>query len=808
VALRSVLGPLVAAASGLSGKPEYGPSSAVDSLLAWYCRHRYLTPIEGGMYWMTGPLRDDIYSANSRYTDTATVCEVFSGDGLKDAYPTVAQLVLLALHHDRIARQYYFETFVQSKDPQAFFEYVYHRVSSIRYLTKLDLLLKSLGPNHPDVERVCALLRGTVYHDPSSRLDTDPSSPDLGLPVADAELLSSSHLHTDPSSREGLTNAAQFHQQIQVRRAREIASLSLGWISATEVLSAQVPAEQLISWCRWVVEDDLPRFCTYYYLVRAEEEKRVIADMEGWQQRCKELDRRVLASRSRLRDALFTLWVRCCRERGDHPAMRQAAGTHLRLLLEELEEWLEGPPVPPDLKQALPGFKEALKDLAAAAASTTSPGGDALLRLVRCLLEAAPTTEEGTLWQWLRGAGNRAWPRQLFSTLLDLAESQLAAPREPPDWLGVLGGALLEAEERKLGVRLVLLRAECHWRRVSFHGERVGPSLTGSDKAHIVHLRRCTEEGLTAIRPSELPEEQASEQYSYFYHRTRLLLYRGRSAWLSALAEPDGPRREERFKEAYRDFELARGRLDAGPGPTFLAQIDLAAAESVLAQAGAEPAPPLARVGAKLDLVDGYLRRALDHLMHGRRNVIWWREYHRLRAQYKADRNLWRLCKLLEASPGGGPRHGEGVFEFWDRVGPVMRRFNRTLRQGFRAIGYGRDLELPCGPDGSPTPWLTRTYWELVFTALCMGVVVLRWPFTTGTESGPDPVRDPDQLQQYIEDLASRNGAPLQGERPAELRKVREMVTEHLIARGPLDSPRQRILELAATAAARSRRGQ
>ena len=50
------------------------------------------------------------------------------------------QCLLLSFHQDRIARYYYFENYVQSRDSLAFFEYVYHRVSSIRYLTKLVLL--------------------------------------------------------------------------------------------------------------------------------------------------------------------------------------------------------------------------------------------------------------------------------------------------------------------------------------------------------------------------------------------------------------------------------------------------------------------------------------------------------------------------------------------------------------------------------------------------------------------------------------------------------------------------------------------
>src|SRR5205823_8909870 len=102
----------------------YGPFATVDAVLEWHCERRYLIPVEGGLYWMKRPIRDSLYRANSRHTSTTGVYKVFTEKGLDDPYPTIAQLTLLVLHHDRIARHYYFDTFIESKDPQAFFEYV------------------------------------------------------------------------------------------------------------------------------------------------------------------------------------------------------------------------------------------------------------------------------------------------------------------------------------------------------------------------------------------------------------------------------------------------------------------------------------------------------------------------------------------------------------------------------------------------------------------------------------------------------------------------------------------------------------
>src|SRR5262249_24841805 len=125
---------------GGPGEAALGPGSLADPLLAWYCSVKYLIPVEGGLYWMNRRLRDRVYTENSTHTKAEDITAGFTGK-LKNDLKTLAQLLLLSLHHDRIARYYYHQTYVMSKDPQAFFEYVYHRVSSIRYLAKLALAL-------------------------------------------------------------------------------------------------------------------------------------------------------------------------------------------------------------------------------------------------------------------------------------------------------------------------------------------------------------------------------------------------------------------------------------------------------------------------------------------------------------------------------------------------------------------------------------------------------------------------------------------------------------------------------------------
>jgi hypothetical protein len=159
VGLRAVLGPLVVSRDFSRQLPCYsgdslaGPYAKVDRLLEVYSKQGWLSCVDGGLFWMKRPIPDSVYGCFSSHTTTDVVLKLFAGIlGSHEWHEAAAQLVLLALNHDRIARQYYFETYHQSKHASAFLEYVYHRVSSIRYLTTLALALGGVA--------LCQRLRG------------------------------------------------------------------------------------------------------------------------------------------------------------------------------------------------------------------------------------------------------------------------------------------------------------------------------------------------------------------------------------------------------------------------------------------------------------------------------------------------------------------------------------------------------------------------------------------------------------------------------------------------------------------------
>lgn len=135
VAMRAIFGPLV---NDDPKKADLGPYATVDDLLTVFAKVGYFVPLEGGMSWMKRPIRDRIYTQITIATTTEMTCQFFCTrprvltDKIKETTRTLVQLVVLALHHDRIARHYHSETFSPSQDVSAFFEYTYHRVSSIR----------------------------------------------------------------------------------------------------------------------------------------------------------------------------------------------------------------------------------------------------------------------------------------------------------------------------------------------------------------------------------------------------------------------------------------------------------------------------------------------------------------------------------------------------------------------------------------------------------------------------------------------------------------------------------------------------
>jgi hypothetical protein len=92
----------------------------------------------------------------------------------------------------------------------------------------------------------------------------------------------------------------------------------VAWQYSAEELLSQVPAEQLISWCDWLVDDDLPRFKVQKYGPTRDSHR--------------DLDVIVSPRINGLRDTLCDLWARCCLERTDPVAS-------IRVRAKQLMAW-------------------------------------------------------------------------------------------------------------------------------------------------------------------------------------------------------------------------------------------------------------------------------------------------------------------------------------------------------------------------------------------------------------------------------------------------------------------------------------
>jgi hypothetical protein len=717
------------------------PYRKVDGALAWFEKQEYLKPVAGGGRWMSRLLRDRIYSANSRYTENrhiqALVKDLGQAKGLHDAgrepmiqglVRTTLQCLLLSIHHDRIARYYYFHNYIQSQDPFAFFEYVYHCTSSIRYLSKLLLVREIAGEMDP-------VAWGAVSERCVNALKLFPMD---HFYIKKVEVVGSL-LRPD-----GIQGA------LQKRRKREIRGLRLAWKRSRDSLLRTVPAEQIISWCRWLIEDDLPQFCADKYARRVGRGGVRPVDLG-------DLDPPAVRAEVRwLRLDLFDLWAQCYRDRADYV---QCVKLRLRQLIhsnsrsrkamrasEEPSRFLLD--MVKDQYNNIEGGRldDVLKEFGPSLPPLNRPRGGLLVRFRRActwwldIAECLSAREEQAAFEGEPRTG-------LTGRLLDRIEELLDSPSFGDRGEGPRSIDALRFRCRLLGIEhgLGVLN---FWRPgYLFKGRqarRTGGDLYAGCREALIDLRRY----------------DAAEGLAYFEYRTRFLIARARANALRSLSGlPDGPLPasigEERaaagpaddatsaedlvpasIVDSYRDLELARGGPRGGSQLLHHARADLYGAELALieadellvAKAGLRDRQALRhadelrlllrQAAAKHGVARGYLRRVAGQLMAGRRNTVWWKFHYQVEAQYYSERVLMMLAELYsEGTRGGdaGPTRLEP-----DRARQKLTDLLRRLRQGLIAIrrGIDRGLNRQSHDPTEVEPWLRQIWRELFFCSL------------------------------------------------------------------------------------------
>ena len=566
VALRSILAPLV---NDVLKPLSRDPYETVDKILDWFQRAEYLLPVAGGGYWMNRTLRDGIYSLNSQSTSTTAFKSFIEAMNAQrtlaastdDLIRSTLQSLLLSLHHDRIAHYFYFHNYTQSQDSFAFFEYVYHCVSSIRYLTRIVLLRRIVSRDNSGLwERV------------STFSPTELKKVSAGyLNVTTKELDS---IFAPEGVREIVT--------LEDRRLREIAGLRLSWRRSRAMLLRTVPAEQIIQWCECLIIDDLPRFLASTYGLKLGADASVLQELDS---------RPVCDEVNRLESDLFDLWAGSYRGRSDY---RQCI--NLRLLQQvrrreprrpsqdtrrELEAareeaqnyWVHLHSDPMSVVETFPP-EEKPPPATIPPDEKTYSDRDSLdrcrwwLDIVECLIGDDELSVGGRKSGFKNRSGLLEWLAKYIENLLD--------PH---------GRSARDTEARALRFRLRVLETEHYlvmiksWRLAEVLADlKKTPELTG-DKVYLL----CRESLIELQRRYDLDEGRA-----YFD-------FRGRIPDRLPGRHCKRPFRDGSlsFVEAYRDLELARGGRPEGDR-LLRASSDLYGTRLALMEADALLTPTLA----------------------------------------------------------------------------------------------------------------------------------------------------------------------------------------------------------------------
>jgi hypothetical protein len=682
------------------------PYREVDEALAWFQRLDYLKPVAGGGFWMNRLLRDWIYSENSQFTTIEEINEhlrwLRQGNPLpaeqqQRLLQTTLQCLLLSFHHDRISRYYYFHNYIQSRDSFAFFEYVYHCVSSIRFLTQLVLLREIAGAKARDawegVRRWCVK---------ALRPDSDERPFDRYFYLKEGEAV------------ESLLEKGAQPDALQQRRKREIRGLRLAWKRSRDSLLRTVPAEQIISWCVWLIEDDLPRFLTREYAA-----KKVGVDPAVLAELGEPDPQDIRDEVRRLELDLFDLWAQSYRDRSDYEQC-------IELRLEQVIRATGKPrdTVQREYTKIRRGRPESLDHLLPPPPDFALEGSHPQEPLLACSwwLDIAECFSAQD--QPAASEGGAQTERTLG--LLDHLQTRLR------DWSpGARGlGSELIGE---LEFRCRLLRIEHrlgmldYWRRgypfKDPNARREGGEL----------YRECCEAMI------DLREYDAAEGRAYFEYRTRFLIARARANALRSFPGSAGDSVPASVLDSYRDLELAHGgpregrQLLHARASLFGAAFALIEARELLTtRAGLRDQDPrlddhrlrplLAQAEAKQALARGYLRRVAGELMAGPRNTVWWRFAFQVSAQYHSERVLLMLAELAGERAHGG-KANRAPLESDPMTRRQLTQLLRRLRLGLIAIRRGIDRS-PNRQGSEPTEvdlWLRQVWRELCFGSILFG---------------------------------------------------------------------------------------
>lgn len=694
----------------------------------------FIMRVEGGHYWMPRRLRDRLYDEIGQEAQSGKIrASLHDGKDSPQVRLQVKQLAELSTVHNVLA-DYHFDLFHGSHDSGALFEHLYHRISCIRYLTKLDALASISDLRH--LKEDCPRLFRYLLHGADSVDPTDIRKVRL----------------------EQITNLTGV-----IERQQE-AMLGLSTTGA------------LIEWIKCVQRSDLNRFQVDKYLERVSDpdvlERQIKKLVKGLQIELEDFHGKVLLDRSdflnclRLRTQWISERLGVRWELGESPTLEQLAEwwrpksklyhraqdlvrrntwtvrdrEHLLNAFMDVSScvrWLERPEItgPHDLAgELLNAWKtkaEASDENVARAESRRmrqmaeqelaplgpwemkgASDGGFIRWQERCKQTIAYCQEGLERLTWVRG-GESAQARSYFHSLKGRAHYLLGEFHEAHRELDLAGMGLATTDrgDREMHAIRLLRLAECLMVRAD---DVIFQCCLKSLNGRHYGIQRSFEERLSAEGRFHWIWPHVAEEFRQLPDQR--WLRRAAKLYIARLANPDSRVLDSAEHWVEEQVHKLRGQgVDRVPLDDFCARftedwyrrqceaISVNQAQKILARslvywprhqlvAPEELATALARARGRLLRARDVLDQAESFLVESRNSPEWWSCLYQLRAKLQVERMLLLLTgDEWPLDPSLKRQH--------------IARFTALLMEGLYAIRQGLDLVLPAQ---STTPQAIR----------------------------------------------------------------------------------------------------
>ena len=765
-------------------RPLWGSDENVRLILKLFCEISELGfyRLEGGGYWFNRTLRDYIYGLNTQLASTNLAMQnILVNLNENDIQKTVFQLFLSAIAQQQIARIYYTRTYVQSNDTFCLLEFTYHRASSIRFLTKILFIIEIIKKNltsNPGLFNAFKLGIQNVGNYLKDALGSDPNNPSLQKPLKTAiefdDEAIQDEFHQNISKLLWTTQIdsiipEDIQKEFAYRHQREIFSLYQGWVRSESRIRASIPAEQLLNWCKTLIEDDLIyRFNRVVTGYNWEDSNKLHVPILSHPNAIDPTSAQSIpinpdAEQTVLdfRNYLIDFQVKILIERSDFVSAvdLRAKEKNLKFVKDLIEFKLDENVKIPVLKCKINELKGKVNQLENI--TFTPRELHYLLDVSICFIRKAQLfkAKDDELTQVLNPG----------SSLLNLIEEKLNSLSSQMQDLEVKLEVKSELHEARL--RLVSCFVDLHLKKmcVFSHSGFNSNWLSTSNQEDLSQaesteaLDRVTE-GLSRVR-TQFPQasrpprttliDSAPDGTIYPQYRSIFHMLQGRATWMNGKKIIKGLNSveekwlmvETKFNETFREFELARGgigktdSLIAGLVEFYTVEARLAFARllldphnwnerSVNSKNGTKSPPhPLDEVRSHYEAARIGLQQMRHFFLAGHRNVIWWRVFFRLVTQYHADRLVLGYARFAQdclnhtntTSASKQLEMHKSLFPQGD-----LPTFLRRLSRGYHALKSAIDFNLPETDNTTTSNWVSRMWWELTLSGFAMWRLSIR----------------------------------------------------------------------------------